>query len=157
MQKIMTSLWFDGNAEEAVNFYVSLFKNSEIMGVGRYSEEGPGKPGTVMTMQFKLDGQEFMAINGGPVFQFTPAISMFVNCETQEEVDFLWEKLLEGGQAEQCGWLKDRFGLSWQIVPTLLGKLMSDSNPVKAAAVSKALLKMIKLDCRLLQKAYDEA
>ena len=156
MQKIITSLWFDGNAEEAVHFYISLFENSAITGIGRYSEEGPGIPGSVMTMQFTLDGQEFMAINGGADFKFTPAISMFVNCETQEEVDFLWEKLLDGGEAEQCGWVMDRFGLSWQIVPTLLGKLMSDPNPQKVAAVSKAMLQMIKLDCRLLQDAYDQ-
>jgi predicted 3-demethylubiquinone-9 3-methyltransferase (glyoxalase superfamily) len=157
MQKIVTSLWFDHNAEEAVHFYVSLFENSEITEIGRYSEEGPGIPGSVMTMQFTLNGQEFMAINGGSVFQFTPAISMFVNCETQEEVDFLWDKLKEGGEVERCGWLKDRFGLSWQIVPTLLGKLMSGPDPQKAAAVNKAVLQMIKLDCRVLQEAYDQA
>src|SRR5216683_355967 len=123
-QKITTFLWFDGNAEEAVNHYISIFKNSKVLNVARYGEAGPGRKGTVMTVHFQLDGQEFIALNGGPQFKFTEAISLLVNCETQAEVDELWRKLSAGGEEGPCGWLKDKFGLSWQIVPSALGKKM---------------------------------
>ena len=129
MQKITPFLWFDDNAEEAVNFYVSLFADSKVNNITRYGEGGPGPEGQIMTASFELHGQEFMALNGGPHFTFSPAISFFVNCETQEEVDELWEKLLEGGEAQQCGWITDRFGVSWQIIPTALGELMGDPDP----------------------------
>ena len=132
MQKITPFLWFNDQAEEAMNFYTAIFKNSRIGSVSRYGEGGPGQPGSVMTATFELDGQEFMALNGGPLFTFTEAISFFVNCETQAEVDELWEKLTEGGEESQCGWLKDRFGLSWQIVPSVLGELLNDPDAEKA-------------------------
>lgn len=155
MQKITTFLWFDDKAEEAANLYVSLFKNSKIESMSRYGDAGPGPKGTVMVVQFQLDGQQFTALNGGPIFKFTEAISLMVNCETQEEVDRLWEKLSEGGKKDRCGWLKDKYGLSWQIVPTALGKLMSDPDRAKAARVTKAMLQMDKLDISALRKAYD--
>lgn len=155
MQKITTFLWFDDKAEEAANLYVSLFKNSKIESMSRYGDAGPGPKGSVMVVQFQLDGQQFTALNGGPIFKFTEAISLMVNCETQEEVDRLWEKLSEGGKKDHCGWLKDKYGLSWQIVPTALGKLMSDPDREKAARVTKAMLQMNKLDISALQKAYD--
>ncbi len=154
MQKITPFLWFDDNAEEAVNFYISLFKNSKITNISRYGEAGPGKKGTVMSETFILDGQEFQALNGGPVFTFSPAISFFVNCETQDEVDRLWEKLSEDGEKGQCGWLKDKYGVSWQIVPTILGELMQDKDPEKSRRVTEAMLKMNKLDIKLLKQAY---
>jgi predicted 3-demethylubiquinone-9 3-methyltransferase (glyoxalase superfamily) len=154
VQKIMTFLWFDNKAEEAANFYVSLFQNSRIGAVRRYGEAGPGPKGTVMSVTFQLDGQEFYALNGGPHFQFTPAISLFVNCETQSEVDELWEKLSEGGRKDRCGWLTDRYGLTWQIIPTALGRLMGDPDPQKAARVMKAMLQMDKIDIARLQEAY---
>ena len=154
MQKITTFLWFNDKAEEAAKFYVSLFKNSKIDTVGRYGDAGPGPRGSVMTVNFTLDGQQFIALNGGPVFSFTPAISLLVNCETQEEVDRLWDKLLEGGKPDRCGWLKDRYGLSWQILPTALGKLMSDPDPQKSRRVMEAMLKMDKIDSRKLEEAY---
>ncbi len=157
MQKITPFLWFDNQAEEAMNFYVSLFKNSKILSVSRYGEGGPGPAGTVMTATFQLDGQEFMALNGGPYFKFTEAISLFVNCETQEEVDVLWEKLLEGGAEQQCGWLKDRYGLSWQIVPAALGEMLGDPDPKKAQSVMQAMLQMTKIDIAALRRAYDAA
>jgi predicted 3-demethylubiquinone-9 3-methyltransferase (glyoxalase superfamily) len=158
MQKITTFLWFDDNAEEAMNLYVSLFKNSEVLKVARYGDAGPGQKGKVMTGKFQLEGQEFMALNGGPLFPFTEAISLFVHCETQEEVDALWTKLTaNGGKESQCGWLKDRFGLSWQIIPTALGTLMGDKNPKKSAAVMQAMLKMKKIDIKGLEKAYNAA
>src|SRR5438046_7645780 len=138
-QKITTFLWFNDNAEEAVNFYTSIFKNSKIVTVARYGETGPGPKGTVMTVHFQLEGQEFIALNGGPQYQFTPAISLLVNCETQEEVDELWRKLTAGGQEVQCGWLQDKFGLSWQIVPTVLFELMKDKDPKKSERVMQAL------------------
>lgn len=153
MQKIVTSLWFDGNAEEAVNFYTSIFKDSKITEMSRYSEAGPGEPGSVLTVMFQLNGMEFMAINGGPDFKFTPAISLMVNCETQQEVDRLWEQLSAGGREDQCGWLTDKYGLSWQIVPTVLGKLMQDKDPEKAKRVTQAMFKMKKLDIKTLQEA----
>jgi predicted 3-demethylubiquinone-9 3-methyltransferase (glyoxalase superfamily) len=155
MQKIVTFLWFDDNAEEAMNFYVSIFKNSKVVRVTRYGDAGPGPKGKVMTATFQLAGQEFYALNGGPHFKFTEAISLFVNCETQQEVDELWEKLSAGGQQSQCGWLKDKYGLSWQIVPTKLGKLLGDKDAKKADRVMQAMLQMKKIDIKGLQQAYD--
>jgi len=155
MQKITPFLWFDNNAEEAVNFYTSIFKNSRIGSVTRYGEAGNGPMGTVMTATFEINGQEFIALNGGPLFKFTEAISLFVNCETQEEVDELWDKLSAGGKKDRCGWLKDKFGLSWQIIPTVLMKFISDPNPEKSKAVTQAMLKMDKIIIADLQKAYD--
>ncbi len=155
MQKITPFLWFDHQAEEAAKFYVSLFKNSKMVSVSRYGDAGPGPKGTVMVVAFQLDGQEFLALNGGPQFKFSPAVSLVVNCETQEEVDKLWEKLSEGGQKQQCGWLQDKHGLSWQIVPTVLGKLMQDKDAKKSERVMKAMLQMHKLDIAGLQQAYE--
>ena len=156
MQKISTFLWFDNQAEEAVNFYTSLFKNSRILDVSRYGEAGPGPAGEVMVISFQLDGQEFNALNGGPQFKFSEAISLVVNCENQAEVDHFWENLIaDGGEESMCGWLKDKFGLSWQIVPTALGKLSSDPDPVKAQRVIQAMLQMRKLNIAELQKAYE--
>jgi len=155
MPKITTFLWFDNQAEEAVNLYTSIFKNSKIKETSRYGEAGPGPAGSVMVVNFELNGQEFTALNGGPNFKFTEAISFVVNCETQEEVDYLWEKLTDGGEEVQCGWLKDKFGLSWQIVPTKLGELMGDPDPVKAQRVTQAMLQMEKLDIAGLQLAYE--
>ena len=161
MQKITPFLWFDDQAEEAVEFYTSIFRNSQILNVTRYDETGAeasGRPeGTVMTMAFTLEGQEFVALNGGPHFKFTEAISFVVNCKSQEEVDFFWKKLSCGGDenAQQCGWLKDRFGLSWQIVPDELGKLLSDKDVEKSQRVMKALLQMKKIDIEVLKRAYD--
>ena len=155
MQKITPFLWFDNNAEEAMNFYVSIFKNSKVISVSRYGEAGPGPKGTVMTAQFQLEGQEFMALNGGPHFKFTEAISLLVNCETQQEVDELWAKLTAGGQESQCGWLKDKYGLSWQVVPTILPRMLKDQDPRKAQRVMKAMLQMKKIDIEGLKQAYD--
>ncbi len=155
MQKIVPFLWFDGNAEEAVNFYVSIFKNSRVVNVTRYGDAGPGKKGTVMSCTFQLEGQDFYALNGGPQFTFTPAISLFVNCETQQEIDVLWKTLSAGGREDQCGWLQDKYGLSWQIIPTALGKMLGDKDAKKAAAAMKAMLQMKKLDIKDLQQAYD--
>ena len=157
MQKITPFLWFDGKAEEAMNFYVSVFKNSKVVRVSRYGEAGPGPKGTVMSATFELDGQQFYALNGGPQFTFTPAISLFVNCETQQEVDELWDKLSEGGKKERCGWLKDKYGLSWQIIPSALGKLLGDRDPAKANRVMMAMLQMDKIDIQRLQQAYEQA
>jgi predicted 3-demethylubiquinone-9 3-methyltransferase (glyoxalase superfamily) len=156
MQKIMPFLWFDDKAEEAMKFYTSIFKNSKIGRITRYGQGGPGPKGTVMSCTFQLEGQEFMALNGGPQFTFSPAISFFVNCETQEEVDELWEKLSEGGEKERCGWLKDKYGLSWQIIPTTLGKLLSDPDPQKSNRVMRAMLQMDKIDIARLQQAYQQ-
>jgi predicted 3-demethylubiquinone-9 3-methyltransferase (glyoxalase superfamily) len=157
MQKITPFLWFNDNAEEAVKFYTSVFKNSKIGKVARYDEAGEkasGRPaGSVMTVEFQLEGQEFVALNGGPMFKFTEAISFVVNCETQEEVDYYWEKLSAGGKEVQCGWLKDKFGLSWQIVPTVLGELLSDKDAAKAQRAMEAMLKMVKLDIKKLKQA----
>ena len=157
MQKIAPFLWFNGNAEEAMNFYVSIFKNSKILNVSRYGEGAPMPAGTVMSCTFHLDGQDFYALNGGPMYSFTPAISFFVNCETQKEVDELWGKLVEGGTPDRCGWLRDKFGLSWQIIPSTLGKLLSDKNPKKAQASLQAMLQMGKIEIAKLQEAYDRA
>jgi len=156
MQKITPFLWFDNQAEEAMNFYVSIFKNSKRGRVSRYGEAGPGPKGTVMVAAFQLEGQEFMALNGGPHFKFTEAISLVVSCETQDEVDGFWEKLSEGGAKSQCGWLKDKYGLSWQIVPTVLGELMSDPDPEKSKRVMQAMLQMTKIDIKGLRQAYEQ-
>src|SRR5437868_6237885 len=161
MQKIAPFLWFDENAEEAVKFYTSIFKNSKIGNVARYGDAGAkvsGRDkGTVMTVPFQIAGQEFVALNGGPFFKFTEAISFVVNCKTQEEVDFYWEKLSAGGAPVECGWLKDKFGLSWQIVPTLLPQLLSDPDPAKSQRVMKAMMTMKKLDIRALKEAYENS
>lgn len=156
MQKITPFLWFDNQAEEAANLYVSLFKNSRILSVSRHNPEGHGPVDTVLVCQFELEGQEFLALNGGPMFKFSEAVSFVINCDTQEEVDFFWERLCDGGEPSQCGWLKDRFGLSWQIVPTILGKLMTDPDPEKSRRVMHAMLQMTKMDIAALQRAYDQ-
>jgi predicted 3-demethylubiquinone-9 3-methyltransferase (glyoxalase superfamily) len=155
MKKIIPFLWYDDRAEEAANFYVSIFKNSRIVSVSRYGDTGPGPKGKAMSVTFQLDGEEFYALNGGPVFKFTEAISFFVNCETQQEVDELWEKLSAGGKESQCGWLKDKYGLSWQVVPTALGKYLGDKDPVKSKRVMQAMLKMGKIDIEKLKQAYE--
>jgi predicted 3-demethylubiquinone-9 3-methyltransferase (glyoxalase superfamily) len=159
MQKITPFLWFDDKAEEAVTFYTSIFKNSKIGKIARYGDAGAqvsGRPkGTVMTVAFQLEGQEFVALNGGPQFKFTEAISFVVNCQTQDELDEYWQKLSDGGQEVQCGWLKDKYGLSWQIVPTILGEMLSDPDPKKAERVMKAMLQMKKIDIKGLKQAYE--
>ena len=155
MQKLSTCLWFDGKAEEAMNFYTSIFKNSKKGKISRYGDGAPLPNGTVMVVTFELLGHEFMALNGGPQFTFSPAISFVVNCETQEEVDEFWEKLSEGGERVQCGWLKDKYGVSWQIVPTILADLMADKDAIKTQRVMQALLQMTKLDIQELKQAYD--
>jgi predicted 3-demethylubiquinone-9 3-methyltransferase (glyoxalase superfamily)/uncharacterized protein YndB with AHSA1/START domain len=152
MQKITPCLWFDGRTEDAANFYVSIFKNSRITAVSRYGDAGPGPKGGVMTVAFELDGQSFTGLNGGPMFKFTEAISMIVNCETQSEVDHYWEKLSAGGQTQQCGWLKDKFGVSWQIVPAALVALICDKDPVKSQRVMQAMLQMTKIDIASLRE-----
>ncbi|HEV2314683.1 MAG TPA: VOC family protein [Candidatus Acidoferrales bacterium] len=157
MQKIVPFLWFDGKAEEAAKFYVSIFKNSKMGTVRRCGDAGPGPKGSVMAAEFQLEGQNFIALNGGPQFTFTPAISFFVNCDTQQEVDELWDKLSAGGKPNRCGWLQDKFGLSWQIIPTALGKLMGDPDPKKAGRVMQAMLQMNKIDVEGLQRAHAEA
>jgi len=154
MQKITPFLWFDDKAEEAMNFYVSIFKNSKVLSVSRYGDAGPGPKGSVMTANFQLDGQEFIALNGGPLFTFTEAISFVVNCETQQEIDEYWQKLTDGGKEIECGWLKDRYGLSWQIVPRILPQLLK-KDPETSNRVMKALMQMKKLDIARLQEAYD--
>jgi predicted 3-demethylubiquinone-9 3-methyltransferase (glyoxalase superfamily) len=152
MQKITPFLWFDGKAEEAMNFYVSIFKNAKVGSVNRI---GPGGP--VLSATFELDGQKFMALNGGPMFKFTEAVSFFVNCDSQEEIDEKWEKLSEGGEKSRCGWLKDKYGLSWQIIPPVLGQLLGDPDPVKSKRVMEAMLRMDKIDISKLKQAYDQA
>ena len=154
MQKISPFLWFDGNAEEAVNFYVSIFKDSKILNLSRYGEAGPGPKGSVMSATFQLHGQEFIALNGGPHFKFTPAISFFVHCQTQEEVDELWEKLSAGGRKDRCGWLTDKYGLSWQIIPDVLGKMLNDPDREKSKRVMTAMLQMDKIEVKKLEQAY---
>jgi predicted 3-demethylubiquinone-9 3-methyltransferase (glyoxalase superfamily) len=159
MQRITPFLWFDHQAEEAANFYASIFKNSKIRSMARYDEEGAkaaGRPkGSVMTVAFELDGQEFTALNGGPLFKFTEAMSLVVNCETQAEVDHFWERLSVGGQEVQCGWLKDKFGVSWQVVPTVLVEMLQDKDPKKAQAVMAAMLQMKKISIEPLRRAYE--
>ncbi len=155
MPKITPFLWFDNQAEEAANFYVSIFQHSKIVNVSRYGEAGPGPKGSAMTVVFQLDGQEFIALNGGPHFKFTEAISFSVDCKTQQEVDEYWEKLSAGGKPGQCGWLKDKYGLSWQIVPSILGQLLGDKDPQKSKRAMEAMLKMTKLDIAALQRAYE--
>ena len=157
IQKITPFLWFDHQAEEAAGFYTSIFPNSKVVKVVRYGEAGPGPAGSAMTVEFQLEGQSFVALNGGPHFKFTEAISFVVNCQTQEEVDSYWEKLSAGGAEVQCGWLKDKFGLSWQIVPTVLPELLSDPDPEKSQRVMKAMMTMKKLDIRGLKQSYDGA
>ena len=154
-QKITPFLWFDNNAEEAANFYVSIFKNSRVLRATRHTETGPGPAGSVMTIEFELDGVPFIAMNGGPHFKFTEAISLTVDCATQEELDHYWDKLTEGGKPVQCGWLKDKYGLSWQIVPSIMGELMSD--PSGSKRVMKAMMQMVKLDIKKLTDARDGA
>ena len=162
MQKISPCLWFDDQGEEAAKFYTSIFKDSKIGDVTRYGKEGyeihGREEGTVMTVEFEIEGQKFLALNGGPIFKFNEAISFQVYCETQEEVDYYWEKLSEGGdeKAQQCGWLKDKYGVSWQIVPTILIKMLKDKDSEKSQKVMKAMLQMHKLDISILKKAYEE-
>lgn len=158
MQKITPFLWFDNRAEEAMNFYTSVFKNSKVGQVLRYGDAGPGPTGSVMTASFTLDGQEFVALNGGPIFKFTEAISFVINCTTQEEVDYYWEKLTSGGgQESMCGWLKDKFGVSWQVVPTALSELLTNKDPEKAKRAMHAMLQMKKIDINVLKKSFGSA
>jgi len=154
MKKITPFLWFDDQAEEAMNFYVSIFKDSKVGGVTRNGEAGPGSKGTAMSATFQLDGQDFIALTGGPHFKFTPAISLFVDCKTQHEVDELWEKLSAGGEKQRCGWLQDKFSLSWQIIPSALAELLNDPDPVKAGRVMQAMMQMTKIDIDGLQRAH---
>jgi predicted 3-demethylubiquinone-9 3-methyltransferase (glyoxalase superfamily) len=154
-QKIIPNLWFDTEAEQAAAFYTSVFENSRIVNVAHYSEVGPGEPGTVMTVEFELDGQRFVGINGGPQFSFDEAVSFQITCETQDEVDYFWERLTEGGEESQCGWLKDKFGLSWQVVPTGMEEVFSDPDPERAKRAMKAMLEMRKLDIAALRSAAD--
>lgn len=155
MQTISPCLWFDTQAEEAANFYVSIFKNSRIVKVSRYGDSGPGVPGSAIVVEFELDGQRFQALNGGPQFQFTEAISLSISVDTQEDLDYFWTKLTDGGAEGQCGWLKDRYGLSWQVVPTVLGELMCDPEPARSKRVMEALFAMKKLDINILREAYE--
>jgi predicted 3-demethylubiquinone-9 3-methyltransferase (glyoxalase superfamily) len=155
MQKITPFLWYDGNAEEAANFYISIFKNSKMGKISRYGDAGPGPKGSVMSVTFQIEGQEFFALNGGPHFKFTPAISFFVNCETQHEVDDLWEKLSAGGRTDRCGWLQDKYGVSWQIIPSVLGQLLGDKDPQRAKRAMQAMLQMTRIDGNALQQAAD--
>jgi predicted 3-demethylubiquinone-9 3-methyltransferase (glyoxalase superfamily) len=156
MQKITPFLWFNDNAEEAMNFYISIFKNAKIVSVSRYGDAGPGPKGTVMGATFELDGQQFFALNGGPHFTFSPAISFFVNCETQAEVDELWEKLSAGGEKQRCGWLKDKFDLSWQVIPSVLSEMLRDKDPAKSSRVMQAMMQMDKIEIAGLQRAYGQ-
>lgn len=155
MQKITPFLWFNDNAEEAVNFYTSIFPDAKVTSLSRCGEEGPGPAGSVLVASFELQGQEFLALNGGPVYTFNPSVSFQIHCETQEEVDHYWNRLLEGGEEVQCGWLTDKFGLSWQVTPTILGELLGDPDPAKSGRVMVAMMKMVKLDIAELQAAYD--
>jgi predicted 3-demethylubiquinone-9 3-methyltransferase (glyoxalase superfamily) len=155
MQKITPFLWFDGKAEEAMNFYVSIFKNSKVVSVSRYGEGAPGPKGTVMAATFEIEGQRFNALNGGPMFTFTPAISFLIDCKTQQEVDEFWEKLSEGGEKSRCGWLKDKYGVSWQVIPAVLSELMRDKDPEKSKRVMQAMLQMDKIDIEGLKRAYE--
>jgi len=157
IQKIKPFLWFDGRAEEAANFYTGIFKNSRIVNVSRYGDAGPGPKGSAMSVTFELEGQTFLALNGGPMFTFTPAISFLINCETQAEVDNLWTRLSDGGEKSRCGWLKDKFGLSWQVVPSILGTLLQSKDTGKAGRVMEAIMTMDKLDIARLEKAAEPA
>jgi len=154
-QQITPFLWFDDNADEAVNFYLSIFKDSRLLDTKRYGETGPGPKGTIMTATFELNGQQFIALNGGPRFKFTEAVSFVVKCETQEEIDYYWDKLLDGGEPQRCGWLKDRFGLSWQIVPAQLSELFGGNDPQRAGRVMQAMMQMVKFDLAKLKEAYN--
>jgi predicted 3-demethylubiquinone-9 3-methyltransferase (glyoxalase superfamily) len=156
MQKITPFLWFDSQAEEAANFYISVFKNSKIVNVSRYGDAGPGPSGTAMSVTFELAGQRFIALNGGPQFNFTEAISFLINCETQREVDALWETLSAGGKKSRCGWLKDKYGLSWQVIPTALGEMLQDKDRKKSQRVMQAMLQMDKIDIARLKQAYNQ-
>ena len=156
MQKIIPFLWFNNNVEEAMNHYLSIFKNSRVLGVTRFGEERPGLEGSIMTASFEINGQEFMAINGGPQYQFNEAISFLVDCETQEEIDELWEKLSEGGEPGQCGWLTDKFGLSWQVVPTELKAMLNNGDPEKTIRVMKVLLQMTKIELEILKRVFGQ-
>jgi predicted 3-demethylubiquinone-9 3-methyltransferase (glyoxalase superfamily) len=157
MKKITPFLWFNGNAEEAMNFYVSVFKNSKILGVTRYGDAGPGPKGTVMTANFELNGQEFVALNGGPQYTFSPAVSFVAHCESQQEVDELWSRLSEGGREDMCGWVTDKYGLTWQVVPTALIQMLNDKDARKSKSVMQAMLQMRKIDIPTLKRAYDAA
>ena len=156
MPRITPFLWFDTQAEEAAKFYVSIFKNSKVLAITRYGEGGPGPKGSVMTVRFELDGQEFIALNGGPHFKFTEAVSFSVDCKTQAEVDEFWEKLSAGGEEGPCGWLKDKYGLSWQVNPTILGEMLGDPDPQKAKRVMQAMLQMKKIDIQGLRRAFEQ-
>ena len=157
MSSITPCLWFDHNAEEAVTFWLDIFDDAEVTDVMRYGDAGPGPKGSVLSMNFQLMGQPFMALNGGPMFQFSPATSFFIACDTQQQLDHYWARLSEGGRPQQCGWLQDKFGVSWQVVPTLLGTLLQDSDKHRANRVMQAMLQMVKLDSAALQRAYDQA
>ena len=154
MQKITPFLWFDGEAEEAANFYVSVFKHSKVLNIARFGDAGPGPKGSVMLVSFEIEGQKFSALNGGPQYTFTPAISFFVDCETQAEVDELWTKLTAGGKEVQCGWLTDKYGVSWQIIPRALMEMMQDKDPVRSQRVFRAMMQMVKIDVEVLKRAY---
>jgi predicted 3-demethylubiquinone-9 3-methyltransferase (glyoxalase superfamily) len=156
MQKITPFLWYDNNAEEAVNHYISIFKNSKITKIARYGDAGPGRKGSVMTIAFQLEGQDFIALNGGPIFKFNEAISFSVDCKTQQEVDELWEKLSAGGQPSQCGWLKDKYGVSWQIVPSILVEMLQDKDTEESKRVMQAMMQMRKIDIAAVQRAYEQ-
>jgi predicted 3-demethylubiquinone-9 3-methyltransferase (glyoxalase superfamily) len=156
MQKITPFLWFNDNAEEAMKFYMSIFKNSKVVNIARYGDAGPGPKGSVMIAKFELEGQEFTALNGGPQFKFTEAISFVVNCATQDEIDYFWEKLSAGGEKSRCGWLADKFGLSWQIVPAALPEWVNETDPARSDRVMKALMQMDKLDIAKLKQAYEQ-
>jgi predicted 3-demethylubiquinone-9 3-methyltransferase (glyoxalase superfamily) len=157
MKKITPFLWFNGNAEEAMNFYVSVFKTSRILSVSRYGDAGPGPKGTVMTANFELNGQEFVALNGGPQYTFSPATSFVVHCESQQEVDELWDKLAEGGRENNCGWLTDKYGVTWQVIPTAFIQMLNDKDARKSKSVMQAMLQMKKIDIPTLKQAYDAA
>ena len=157
LQKIIPNLWFDTEAEQAAEFYLSVFKNSRIVNVARYTEAGPGPAGSVMTVEFELDGQRFVGINGGPAFTFDEAVSFQITCETQDEVDYYWERLTDGGEESQCGWLKDRYGLSWQVVPTGMDELFNDPDPARAQRAMQAMLGMVKLDIAARRAAADQS
>ncbi|HMK53926.1 MAG TPA: VOC family protein [Methanobacteriaceae archaeon] len=156
MQKITPFLWFDHQAEEAANFYISVFKNSQVLGITRYGADSPGPEGKVMTVKFEIEGQEFVALNGGPQYTFTPAVSFVVNCQTQEEIDEYWEKLSEGGEEQGPGWIKDKYGVSWQVVPIVLSEMISEGDPLKSQKVMGAMLQMNKIDIKTLKKAYED-